>query len=186
MTVHSTAVKFTYDDYLLFPDDGRRHELIEGDRYMTPSPSERHQRIAMNLSGTLWQHLATRPIGRAYAAPFDVVLSTTDVVQPDLLFVSSIKASIVTDRNVQGPPDLIVEILSETTRKMDEIIKRKLYERFGIQEYWIIDPELETIKVYRMTAQGYRRIAELSREADDALSTPLLPDLTILLKDIFV
>ena len=60
MIVHSTAVKFTYDDYLLFPDDGRRHELIEGDHYMTPSPSERHQRIAMNLSGALWQHLVTR------------------------------------------------------------------------------------------------------------------------------
>ncbi len=185
MTVHSTVVKFTYDDYLLFPDDGRRHELIEGDHYMTPSPSERHQRIAMNLSGTLWRYLVTRPIGRAYAAPFDVVLSTIDVVQPDLFFVSSAKASIVTDRNIQGAPDLVVEILSETTRKTDEIVKRKLYERFGVPEYWIIDPEIETIKVYRVTAQGYRRIAELSREADDTFSTPLLPDLTILLQDIF-
>ena len=185
MNVHSTAVKFTYDDYLLFPDDGRRHELIEGDHYMIPSPSERHQRIAMNLSGALWQHLVTRHIGRAYAAPFDVVLSTIDVVQPDLFYVSSAKVSIVTNRNILGSPDLVVEILSETTRKTDEIIKRKLYERFGVQEYWIIDPEIETIKVYRMTAQGYHRTAELSREADDTLSTPLLQDLTLALKNIF-
>ena len=185
MTVHSTAVKFTYDDYLLFPDDGRRHELIEGDRYMTPSPSKKHQRISLNIAYRIKAHLEHYPLGELYAAPFDVVLSATDVVQPDLLFVSSIKASIVTDRSVQGSPDLVVEILSETTRKTDEIIKRKLYERFGVQEYWIIDPEIEAVKVYRMTAQGYHRTAELSREADDALSTLLLPDLTIPLKNIF-
>ncbi|MDE2058777.1 MAG: Uma2 family endonuclease [candidate division NC10 bacterium] len=181
----TVQVKFTYNDYLLFPDDGKRHELIDGEHYMTPSPSEGHQRIAMNLSGTLWQYLTTRPIGRAYAAPFDVVLSQTDVVQPDLLFVSAAKTSILTARNVQGAPDLIVEILSDTTRRTDEIIKRKLYERFGVQEYWIIDPELETIKVYRITGQGYQRVAELSREADDTLTTPLLPDLRLPLSKIF-
>ena len=152
---------------------------------MTPSPPESHQRIAMNLSGTLWQYLTARPIGRTYAAPFHVVLSQTDVVQPDLLFVSSAKTSILTARNVQGAPDLIVEILSDTTRKTDEIIKRKLYERFGVQEYLIVDPELETIKVYRITGQGYRRLAELSREAADTLTTPLLPDLRLPLSKIF-
>lgn len=185
MTMHSTAVKFTYDDYLLFPDDGRRHELIEGDHYMTPSPSKKHQRISLNIAYRMKAHLEHYPLGELYAAPFDVVLSNTDVVQPDLFFVSSAKASTVTDRNVQGAPDLVVEILSDTTRKTDEIVKRKLYERFGVQEYWIVDPELEAIKVYRMTTQGYHRTAELSREVDDTLSTPLLPDLTILLKDIF-
>lgn len=181
----TVQVQFTYDDYLLFPDDGKRHEVIDGEHYMTPSPSERHQRIAINLSGTLWQYLTARPIGRAYAAPFDVVLSQTDVVQPDLLFVASARMSILTARNVQGAPDLIVEILSDTTRRTDEIIKRKLYERFGVQEYWIVDPELETIKVYRITGQGYQRVAELGREAGDTLSTPLLPDLSLPLSKIF-
>jgi len=185
MTVHSTAVKFTYDDYLLFPDDGRRHELIEGDRYMTPAPSTTHQRIVVRLSTVLESFLKQRQGGQMFVAPTDVVLSPLDVVQPDLFFVSSAKASIVTNRNIQGAPDLVVEIVSEATRKTDEIVKRKLYERFDVPEYWIIDPEIETIKIYRMTAQGYHRIAELNCEADDALSTPILPDLTIQLKDIF-
>lgn len=79
----------------------------------------------------------------------------------------------------------MVEIVSETTRKTDEIIKRKIYERFGVAEYWIVDPELETVKVHRMTDRGYVRAAELSREAGDALSTPLLPGLQIPMADIF-
>lgn len=182
MTVQT---KFTYDDYLLFPDDGRRHELIEGDHYMTPSPSKKHQQISLNLAYAIRHHLKHHPCGEVYIAPFDVVLSNIDVIEPDLLFVSSAKASIVTAQNVQGAPDLVVEILSENTRKTDEIIKRKLYERYGVQEYWLIDPELETIKVYRLAPQGYVRAAELSREADDGLSTPVLPDLTLALADIF-
>jgi len=181
----AVQVKFTYDDYLLFPDDGKRHELIDGEHHMTPSPSERHQRISLTIAHRIATHLDQHPTGRFYTAPFDVVLSTTDVVQPDLLFVSSARSSILTAQNVQGAPDLVVEILSEATRKTDEIIKRKLYERFGVPEYWIVDPELEIIKVYRITGQGYRRVAELSREADDALATPLLPDLSLPLSKIF-
>ncbi|MBI2882731.1 MAG: Uma2 family endonuclease [Candidatus Methylomirabilis oxyfera] len=182
MTVQT---KFTYEDYLLFPDDGRRHELIDGDHYMTPAPSTAHQRILLKVAHRIAAHLDRYPLDHLYTAPTDVVLSKTDVIQPDLLFVSSARASLVTSQNIQGAPDLAVEILSEATRRTDEIIKRKLYERFGVQEYWIIDPEIETIKIYRMTAQGYHRVAELSDEADDMLSTPLLPDLSIPLKDIF-
>ncbi len=182
MTVQT---KFTYEDYLLFPDDGRRHELIDGDHYMTPSPSRKHQRIALNLSSIIATYLRHQPLGELYTAPFDVLLSDLDVVQPDLLFVCTARAAILTAAHVRGTPDLVVEILSETTRRTDEIIKRKLYERFGVQEYWIIDPELETIKIYRMIAQGYHRVAELDNEAVVMLSTPLLPDLSIPLKDIF-
>lgn len=181
----TVQVKFTYEDYLLFPDDGRRHELIDGEHYMTPSPSTKHQQISMNLARALSNYLVTCRIGMVYPAPYDVVLSDTDVVQPDLVVVLAAHLSIITDRNVRGVPDLLIEILSEGTRKTDEIIKRKLYERHGVQEYWIVDPELETMKVYRMTLQGYRRVAELSRETSDILSTPLLPDLSIPLTDLF-
>jgi len=181
----TVETKFTYEDYLLFPDDSRRHELIDGEHYMTPAPSTAHQRISLKVAHRVAAHLDRYPLGHLYTAPTDVVLSNTDVVQPDLLFVSSARASIITTQNIQGAPELIIEILSEATRRTDEIIKRKLYERFGVQEYWIIDPELEIVKIYRAAAQGYRRVAELSREANDVLFSRLLPDLLIPLNDIF-
>ncbi|RMH07814.1 MAG: Uma2 family endonuclease [Nitrospirae bacterium] len=181
----NSSVKFTYEDYLLFPDDGKRHELIDGEHYMTPAPSTRHQRVSLNLSTLVQNFLMQKKIGTLYTAPCDVVLSDLDVVQPDLLFISAARASIITEKHIQGAPDLIVEIVSETTRKTDEIIKRKLYARHGVPEYWIVDPELETVKVYRMAEQGYVRTAELSREAGDMLSTPLLPGLQIPLSEVF-
>lgn len=183
LQLHST--KLTYEDYLLFPDDGKRHELIDGAHFMTPSPIEKHQRISMRLSFLLSAYLATHPVGHLYHAPFDVVLSDFDIVEPDLVFVSLPRAAIITEKHIRGAPDLVVEILSESTRKTDETVKRKLYERHGVSEYWIVDPEVETVKIYRTTDQGYIRAAELDRESDDAISTPLLPDFSIPLAEIF-
>lgn len=185
MSLQSHKGKFTYEDYLLFPDDGKRRELIDGDHYVTPSPPTKHQRVSVRLITILENFLGHNRKGTVYAAPCDVVLSDLDVVQPDLLFVSSARASIITEKNIHGAPDLVIEILSETTRKTDETIKRKLYERYGVQEYWIVDPELETVKVYRMTDQGYVRAAESSREANEAVTTPLLTGLQIPLAEIF-
>lgn len=185
MSSRTHRVKFTYEDYLLFPEDGKRHELIDGDHFMTPSPSTRHQRISLKLATAFEFFLKNNRLGEVFDAPMDVVLSETDVVQPDLLFISSGRASIVTDKNIQGAPDLVVEILSDGTRKTDEVIKRKLYERHGISEYWVVDPELETVKIYRTTENGYTRAAELSRETNDTLNTPLLPGFQIPLSEIF-
>lgn len=185
MSSQAHQVKFTYEDYLLFPNDGKRHEIIDGEHYVTPSPSTRHQRILGNLHLAFGNFLKQHKLGEVFVAPCDVVLSDLDVVEPDLLFVSSGRSSIVTEKNIQGPPDLAIEIFSESTRKTDEIIKRKLYERHGVTEYWIVDPELETVKVYRMTDRGYIRSAELSLESNNTLTTPLLPDLRISLSEIF-
>jgi Uma2 family endonuclease len=126
-----------------------------------------------------------RKSGEAFAAPCDVVLSDEDIVEPDLLFISAARATIITEKNIQGPPDLVVEILSVSTRKIDEVVKRKLYERYGVRGYWIVDPELEGIKIYRLTDQGYIQAAELAREATDTLSTPLLPGFQAPLAEIF-
>lgn len=185
MSPKTHHVKFTYEDYLLFPENGKRHELIDGEHFMTPAPNMRHQEISRNLLLAIGIFLKTHPIGKIFDAPCDVLLSDLDVVQPDLLFVSSGRFSIITEKNVQGAPDLVIEILSESTRKTDEVIKRKLYEGHGVSEYWIVDPELETIKVYRMKDQGYIRIAELSLEMKNTLTTPLLPGLQIPLTEIF-
>ena len=182
-TAHST--QFTYEDYLLFPDDGKRHELIDGDHFVTPAPTTKHQKTSGNLFGFLFAHVQKTKCGQVFSAPTDVVLSDLDVVQPDLLFISHARSSIITPKNIQGPPDLVVEILLETTRKTDEMIKRKLYERYKVPEYWIVDPELETVKIYRPSNQGYARVAELSAEASNALNTPLLPDWELALHDLF-
>ena len=175
----------TYEDYLLFPDDGKRHEVIDGDHYVTPAPKTKHQKVSFNLTVAMGSFVKQRGLGLVLAAPSDVILSDENVVQPDLLFVSTARASIVTEDNIHGAPDLVVEIISETTRKKDEVTKRKLYERFGVQEYWVVDPELETVKIFRRAQQGYSRTVELSKEANDILTTKLLAGLNLALTEIF-
>lgn len=181
----TTQIKFTYEDYQLFPENGKRHELIDGEHLMTPAPGTKHQKVSRNILSLLHSYLKHTKRGDVFDAPYDVVLSDTDVVQPDLLFVSTGRASIITEKNIQGAPDLIIEILSETTRKTDEITKRKLYERHGVRTYWIVDPELETVKMYQLQEQGYGRATELARKSGEILSTLLLPGLTIPLAEIF-
>ena len=178
-------LKWTYEDFLLFSDDGKRHELIDGEHIMSPSPFTKHQRISRNLSTAFDNFLRKHKLGEIFTAPMDVVLSDIDVVEPDLLFIASEQASIITKKHIMGVPDLVVEIVSAGSRKTDEIIKRRLYEQYGVKEYWIIDPELEAIKVYRMQGGIYVRAEELSVESGGTLVTPLLPELVIPLSDIF-
>ena len=178
------STQLTYEDYLLFPDDGKRHEIIAGDHYMTPAPKTKHQRVSFNLTIALGSFVKQRSLGMVLAAPCDVIFSDENIVQPDLLFVSTARAAIVTEDNIRGAPDLVVEIISETTRKKDEVTKRKLYERFGVVEYWIVDPELETVKIFKRAEQGYGRAIELSKEANDVLATELLPGFRLALTEI--
>lgn len=182
---HRSQVRFTYEDYVLFPDDGKRHEIINGEHYVTPSPSTRHQTVALRVATAIENVLQQTRLGRLFIAPCDVVLSEVDVVQPDLLFVSSSRESIITPENIRGVPDLVVEIISDSSRKTDEVVKRKLYQKYGVGEYWIIDPALEVIKVYRLAESGYIRVGELSSEAGDLLTSPLLSGLRVSLDTIF-
>jgi len=180
------GVKLTYDDFLLFPDDGKRHELIDGEHYVTPSPNTKHQTISMNLAGHLWNHLQAHPVGRVFTAPLDVVFSRFDVVEPDLLFISKARyEAVLTKANVQGSPDLVVEIGSPGTRRRDETLKQRLYERCGVSEYWVVDPTLDVIKVYRLVEGRYSRVHELMLENADVLTTPLLPGFDLPLRAIF-
>jgi Uma2 family endonuclease len=180
------GVKLTYDDFVLFPDDGLRHELIDGEHYVTPSPNTKHQQILLNLTLLLGRWLEQHPTGRIFFAPFDVVLTHIDVVEPDLLYMSHTRAAeVLTAANVQGVPELVVEIGSPGTRRRDETIKRALYERAGVSEYWVVDPELDVIRVYRRQGERFARPAELSAEAGDVLTTTLLPRLALQLVDIF-
>lgn len=153
---------------------------------MTPSPNQSHQTIVGNLYALIWIYVDSHGGGRAFVAPFDVVFSHFDVVEPDILFVSQERAGqILTAKNVQGAPDLVVEVGSPGTRRRDERLKQQLYERFGVSDYWVIDPELESIKVYRAVEGRYVRRHELTLENDDVLTTPLLPGLELPLARIF-
>jgi Uma2 family endonuclease len=182
----SPGLKLTYDDFVLFPDDGKRHELIDGEHYVTPSPNMRHQQISGDLFGLIWRYLEAHPIGRIFHAPLDVVFSRYDVVEPDLLYVSNARAAeVLTSANVKGAPDLVIEIGSPGTRKRDETIKRHLYERSGVSEYWVVDPEVDVVRIYRRTGEPFGRAIELSRDAEDLLTTPSLPDLAMPLARIF-
>ncbi len=180
------GLKLTYEDFALFPDDGKRHEIVDGEHHVTPSPNTKHQTIVGNLHGVMWAYLQRQPLGRVFVAPFDVVFSEFDIVEPDLLYLSSERAAeIITPQHVRGAPELVVEVASPSTRQRDETIKRRLYERSGVSEYWVVDPDLDLVRIYRRSGESFSRAIELSREADDVLTTPLLPELEIPLTRIF-
>lgn len=180
------AVKLTYDDFVLFPDDGQRHELIDGEHYVTPSPNTKHQCIVGVLHGLIWGYLESHPIGQVFSAPFDVVFSVFDIVEPDLLYLSRESAAkALTPDNVKGVPDLVVEIVSKATRKRDETIKRQLYEQSGVSEYWLVDPKIERVRIYRNEGAQFASPVELTRAAGDVLTTPMLPGLELPLARVF-
>jgi Uma2 family endonuclease len=180
------GVKLTYDDFVLFPDDGKRHELIDGEHYVTPSANQKHQQILLNIGLLIGNWLEEHSVGRLFQAPFDVILSRFDVVEPDLLYMANERAvDVLTLANVQGAPELVIEIGSFGTRRRDETIKRRLYERAGVSEYWFVDPEIDVVRVYRRSADGFKRPIELTAEDNDVLTTALLPGLSLPLARIF-
>jgi len=185
MATHTGHLKLTYEDYRFIPEDGKRHELIDGEHFMSPSPTTKHQRISLRLSYELHRFLQEHRLGEIFVAPCDVVLSDFDVVQPDLVFVATVQAGIVTEANIRGVPTLVVEILSEGNRRLDETIKRQRYEHYGISEYWIFDPELAQVKIYRLIDGRYGQAIVLTLEAQDTLTTPLLPKLSLPLATLF-
>ena len=186
MAVLPASLKFTYEEYLAFPDDGKRHELINGDHYVTPAPLTKHQRIVAALHRLIGPAVHERSLGTVLCAPVDVLLSQVDVVQPDFLFISATRSSIITEKNIQGSPDLVVEILSDSTRKNDEGIKQILYEQAQVQEYWIIDPQSETVKIFQLREGRYDSAQELTtNQTKAAITTPLLPGLFLPLPEIF-
>lgn len=177
--------KLTYEDYLLFPEDGLRHEILDGEHFVTSAPSLWHQTASANLTYFFVGFLRRNLLGRFFAAPCEVVLSEHDIVQPDLLFISKERLGILTEKNVQGAPDLVIEILSDNTSRRDKTLKRGIYERSGVLEYWIVDPQRQTVRIYRRSGEGFGATLDLSTAAGDTLMTPLLPGLEIPVGEIF-
>ncbi len=182
MTVPKPWIKFTVKDYMSMPD-GKRYQLLDGEMILAPSPNTRHQRILISLVSALKGFAETNGIGEVFLAPYDVVLSDHDVAQPDMLFVSNSRSSIVTGANIQGAPDLVVEILSSGTATYDRGYKQALYSRHGVREYWLVDPDAETVEVLAEGAQAL--LLHATHRRGESLISPLLAGLAINLEQVF-
>ena len=177
--------RLTYDDLARMPDDGMRHEIIDGVHYVTPSPVLRHQRIVGRLSVAIANHLeAHEDAGEVFGVSVDTVLSRWDVVVPDVVFVAADQRSILTEPNIQGAPALVVEVLSPGTKKRDLGVKKDLFDRAGVREYWIVDPKANTVAIYRRGDSGLSRVQSLPDDAS-LITTPLLPGFSLSLEKLF-
>lgn len=178
-----TKIKYTYNDYAQMDDD-KRYELIEGKLYMVPAPGFYHQTISMNISHPLKEFIKENNLGTVIYAPFDVVLSETDVVQPDIIFVSKERMGLMTEKNLRGAPDLAIEILSSTIKERDKLVKKRLYMEYGVKEFWIVDPDKKAVEIMVLRETGYE--TDGIYFIDDELVSSLLKGFRLDLKEVFL
>ena len=182
MTTPNTAIKFTYQDYLNTPED-KRYELIDGELILAAVPHRAHQRTQIRLGSSLFQFVESSGLGVVYFAPRDVVFSETEIVQPDLMFISNERLHIDTEAEVWGAPDLVVEILSPSTAEYDKTVKRTLYARHGVREYWQVDTDAMTITVLTLREAGFEEAATYG--VYDTLTSPTLPGFNLEVDEVF-
>jgi Uma2 family endonuclease len=152
----ATRIVLTYADYAAIPSDGKRYELHEGELSVTPAPGTRHQQIVGNLYLALRHHADAARLGQVFVSPVDCILSDTTVVQPDLVFVASTRLAVISARGIEGPPTLVVEVLSPSTVSVDRAVKLQLYARHGVACYWIVDPDARRIDAYVLSEGAYQ------------------------------
>lgn len=174
--------RYTYDDYQQLPE-GAPYELIHGHLVMSPSPSFQHQTLVLTLAATLREYIQSQEAGELSIAPLDVHLSDDTVVQPDVLYLSPDRSDRIQEQEIDGAPDLVMEVASPSTSHLDAFDKKQLYEAHGVREYWIVDPETKTVEVYRNTDDGFRQHTRLVEEGQ--ASSTILDDLTVSLEDLF-
>lgn len=145
--------RFTYEDLAGFPDDNRRREIIDGELIVTPAPGPKHQDAVLLLGARLLAWTEAHG-GKVYVAPLDVYFAHDDVVEPDVVFLRPEHVDQVEDRFVRAPPDLVVEVSSPSTRRLELVRKRDLYERYGVPEYWYVDHDADRVEVYRLDDAG--------------------------------
>ena len=174
----------TYKEYKTFPDnDGIRKEIIEGELFMTPAPSIKHQIVSQHLFVILYNYIKKNGFGKIFYAPCDIVFSDINIVQPDLIFISKKNYEILTDLNIKGAPDLLIEILSPSTKENDRIFKKQIYEKFGVKEYWIVDPENESVEIWIL--KNHKYLLELKVGKSQTIKSQILKGLKIDSSDIF-
>ena len=168
-------VILTYKDYEALPADGRRYEIHDGELSVTPAPSPRHQRMIGDLYTILRQHVKSGGLGEVLLSPIDCILSDITVVQPDLVYLDTARASLVSNRGIEGPPALVIEVLSPSTTEIDRSTKRQLYARHGVPCYWIVDAETRTIEAHVLSEGRYQLAARAF--GSGPVSLPPFPDL---------
>jgi Uma2 family endonuclease len=175
--------RYTYQDLLDTPNDGKRYEIIDGELYVSAAPTKPHVWLTNAWTYWLTGHVKERDLGEIYHAPVDVKFSDDNIVEPDIIFIRKDRLHIFTYANVIAPPDLVMEALSPSTRNVDLRIKFDLYARMGVPEYWVADPLIPRLTIYVLTPQGtYERVVPEGRR----LRSRVLPDLVIDLDAIFV
>jgi len=180
--------RWTYSDLVALPDDQLRHELIDGEHFVSPSPATTHQELSVNLLRALLRHLDGPGAGKLLHAPFDVRLSPRTVLVPDLVYFTAERfARVVNEKHAVAAPDLVVEILSPGTRRRDMGRKRAVYDREGVREYWMVDPEARSVTVLRRprTDAGLTDVTVLTLAEGGILESRLFPGLQIPLRDVF-
>lgn len=165
--------RLDYDDYAAIPSDGRRWELLEGEPYVTPAPSPLHQRLVLGLAVALQKHFP-RP-AEVFVAPIDVILTRHDVLQPDVVVVTD--PAQVSARGIEGPPRLLVEVLSPGTAAYDRNIKARRYAALGGPHLWLVDPDGRRVECHRREADAYRLV--VAAGPADTLAHPDFPTLAI-------
>ena len=148
-------VKLTYRELEQFPDDGKRHEIIDGEHYVSASPSTYHQTVSRRLQFELYQQLELTGLAQVFDAPTDVELSEIDILVPDIFVVDEVRRQIISPSRIIGSPDLVIEILSPSTSKRDLELKRQVYEKRQVPAYWIVDPNAQRIAVFDLTEGRY-------------------------------
>jgi Uma2 family endonuclease len=167
----------TYKDYEALPADGRRYEIHEGELSVTPAPSPQHQEVTRNLLVALHLHVDARGLGKVLCAPIDCILSDTTIVQPDIVYIEPRRLPAISRRGIEGPPTLVVEVLSPSTAQIDRSVKFQLYARHDVPYYWIVDPDARSIEAYILTGGVYQLAARLI--GVEPVSLPPFPDLTL-------
>ena len=175
--------RYTVEDYLAIPDEYPRYELLEGELVEMVSPTSRHQIVSLNLLRILDPHCRAHNLGIMLTAPLDVILSRNVVLQPDILFISQARKTELIGERITGAPDLVIEILSPTTSARDLNQKRKLYARHGVKEYWIVDPDDETIEVQRLQGKFFSTTAIF--EKGQSLASPTFEGLSVDVGEVF-
>jgi Uma2 family endonuclease len=173
----------TLQEYRLLPEDNRLWELVDGELTMTPAPTTMHQRISARLLNELMTQLTRTGLAEVMHAPVDVVIDESNVVEPDLVVVSTARMAIVTERSIEGPPDVLVEILSPSSISRDRRLKFGLYARFGVREYWIVDPSKASVEAYRLADDRYALREQYGRTS--TLRCPDFPTLEVSLSAVF-